>query len=353
MAAKNKNKGTKAKNPQVKADSEPVDVDMDVKIETKDSKDVVASREKAKGKKSSGFMNYVRKSDPIILTCCVVLILAFAVVIGAYVNANFISPESDDRVVANGDKVEVEYVGSYFAFYDEEGAVIFDTNVKSAATNSEYAKSPTFKGGKYDPLVFTVGGSDVLKMFGDAVIGKKIGESVEVAIPADKGYGTADVKDFNTTVTISMANSMTLAEFNEFVDKSYDSDDLKGETVSTPFGLSVYAVYDEITGLVNYQYFNVEKTTEAKELTCDADVKFTIDYEKGETTFKVNYEFSENNGMFLAIDNNGFIFVTQDGDGYKYKVGSEDNANQEEQKGETLYFYIKVVGFVEETAETE
>ncbi|MBQ2763063.1 MAG: FKBP-type peptidyl-prolyl cis-trans isomerase, partial [Candidatus Methanomethylophilaceae archaeon] len=299
MAAKNKNKGTKAKNPQVKADSEPVDVDMDVKIETKDSKDVVASREKAKGKESSGFMNYVRKSDPIILTCCVVLILAFAVVIGAYVNANFISPESDDRVVANGDKVEVEYVGSYFAFYDEEGAVIFDTNVKSAATNSEYAKSPTFKGGKYDPLVFTVGGSDVLKMFGDAVIGKKIGESVEVAIPADKGYGTADVKDFNTTVTISMANSMTLAEFNEFVDKSYDSDDLKGETVSTPFGLSVYAVYDEITGLVNYQYFNVEKTTEAKELTCDADVKFTIT-EVGTSSFTVKYEFSENNGMFLA-----------------------------------------------------
>ncbi len=352
MAAKNKNKGTKAKNPQVKADSEPIDVDMDVKIETKDSKNVVASREKAKGKESSGFMNYVRKSDPIILTCCVVLILAFAVVIGAYVNANFISPESDDRVVANGDKVEVEYVGSYFAFYDEEGAVIFDTNVKSAATNSEYAKSPTFKGGKYDPLVFTVGGSDVLKMFGDAVIGKKIGESVEVAIPADKGYGTADVKDFNTTVTISMANSMTLTDFNEFVDKSYDSDDLKGKTVSTPFGLSVYAVYDEITGLVNYQYFNVEKTTEAKELTCDADVKFTIT-EVGTSSFTVKYEFSENNGMFLAIDNNGFIFVTQDGDGYKYKVGSEDNANQEEQKGETLYFYIKVVGFVEETAETE
>ncbi|MBQ2762220.1 MAG: hypothetical protein IJF47_00700, partial [Candidatus Methanomethylophilaceae archaeon] len=162
-------------------------------------------------------------------------------------------------------------------------------------------------------------------------------------------------KDFNTTVTISLANSMTLAEFNEFVDKSYDSDDFEGKElmVSTPFGLSAKASYNELTGLVSYQYLDPKSTTEAKELTCDADVKFTIDYKEGEPTFKVNYEFSENNGMFLAIDNNGFIFVTQDGDGYKYKVGSEDNANQEEQKGETLYFYIKVVGFVEETAETE
>ncbi len=39
------------------------------------------------------------------------------------------------------------------------------------------------------PLLFTLGGGDVLRMFDEAVAGLEVGASVDVTIPADDAYG--------------------------------------------------------------------------------------------------------------------------------------------------------------------
>lgn len=73
-----------------------------------------------------------------------------------------------EQKVKAGDVVKVNYIGRF-----EDGET-FDSSVGS------------------DPLEFTVGNSEVIKGFDDAVIGMRCGESVDVVIPPEDAYGVHD-----------------------------------------------------------------------------------------------------------------------------------------------------------------
>ena len=73
--------------------------------------------------------------------------------------------EHKDRVVAVGDQIRVNYVGRF------EGGAIFDSSEG------------------HEPLEFTVGSEQVIAGFDRAVTGLKPGESCNVVVTPEEGYG--------------------------------------------------------------------------------------------------------------------------------------------------------------------
>ncbi len=67
-----------------------------------------------------------------------------------------------------GDTVAVHYVGTL------TDGVIFDESTGR------------------DPLIFTLGGNQVIEGFEQAIIGLNVGDEVNVSIPAEKAYGDID-----------------------------------------------------------------------------------------------------------------------------------------------------------------
>ena len=160
----------------------------------------------------------VRKErDPIMMVCLVVFMLAAVSVTGAMVYDNYI--KADDTMAVNGDSVTVNFVGSYYDFYQDGHYVVFDTNIWSVTNDNNVPKSNDFTAREesaHNPLKFTVGGGTVLQMFGDAVIGHKVGDKITVKIPAGQGYNTADTNTFvnaSTPANIPATERMTLAQF--------------------------------------------------------------------------------------------------------------------------------------------
>lgn len=77
---------------------------------------------------------------------------------------------ADDKVVAKGSKVSVDYTGRF------DDGTVFDTSEGKA------------------PITFTAGNSEVIKGFDDAVIGMKKGEQKKINITPAEGYGARDEK---------------------------------------------------------------------------------------------------------------------------------------------------------------
>jgi len=150
-----------------------------------------------------------KERDPIMVVCFVVFLIASLAVIGASVYNNV---SGDDTRVVVGDTVSVDYVGSFYGFYEETNYVVFDTSRWSVADNDNVLKSNSFNlkdENLYKPLSFKVGGTTVLKMFGDSVIGYKVGDKIRVMIPSGQGYNGPDTL---TTVQSSVAYSVPLTE---------------------------------------------------------------------------------------------------------------------------------------------
>ncbi len=81
-----------------------------------------------------------------------------------------------------GKVVTVDYVWTY-----PDGQV-FDTNIESVAKeNALYTPDRT-----YAPLSFTVWGNQVIKWFGDAVNGLKVGKSRKITVEPKDWYGEYD-----------------------------------------------------------------------------------------------------------------------------------------------------------------
>jgi len=121
------------------------------------------------------------------------LILAATIVASAY-NYFLLVPSQDTLPVAqfaeSGDGVEIDYIGSF----DDER--VFDTSLWSVVTdNSTYPKAPSFgvRGGqdKYKPFDFFIG-KGAIEGFSDAVQGMRVGQSKDVRIAPEKGYGYGD-----------------------------------------------------------------------------------------------------------------------------------------------------------------
>lgn len=88
------------------------------------------------------------------------------------------------KTVEVGDVVTVSYIGRL-----EDGRV-FDTNIREVAENPVVQKTSSFKPKMvYAPFKFRVGAGEVIPGFDEGVIGMKEGETKEIIIPPEKGYG--------------------------------------------------------------------------------------------------------------------------------------------------------------------
>ena len=305
------------------------------------------AREKAKSKKQSGFVTFVKKADPIAMTCFVAIVLAFAVVLGSYIHSEYLSDDAS-AVAGQNSKVEVEYVGSYISYYDVTGAVIFDTNMADVAGNDMNIFSSNFTPkDDYSYLSFTIGGRDVLKAFGDACVGHQAGDVVRVEIPASdvsgESYGKLPrVEGQPMTVTIDENGTMSLDTFNFLCDTKYTSSDFPA-TFDTPIeGVDFTAFYDSNSGDINYAFVGVEAKDDAK-LTTGASVSISA---PAGGSFDITYK-AEGNAVLKAIipDADGNMQAA-----YFEHISGEDTMtywlsdfdSRAEMKGETMYFYIVI-----------
>ncbi|MFW5984212.1 MAG: FKBP-type peptidyl-prolyl cis-trans isomerase [Halobacteria archaeon] len=81
--------------------------------------------------------------------------------------------------VTEGDTVKVEYVGKH-----EDGDV-FDSSREDVAVEAEIAHPNR----EYEPLEFEVGAGEVVQGFDEGVVGMEEGETDEITVPPEKGYG--------------------------------------------------------------------------------------------------------------------------------------------------------------------
>lgn len=190
-----------------------------------------------------------RDRDPILTVGTVVLILAFAVVIGIYVNDHYIA-DSEASPVHVGDSVKVNYTGSYYGYHTEDGSQVFDTSLWSIADDDDKDKSFEFtlkSKSSYTPLSFTIGGTDsYLAMFKNSIVGLRSGQTAEVIIPPSQGYGELTEDNLASYQmegsTMQRMETVTLDTLKDI----YGISTINGNlfNISTPYGWDAHVKYD-------------------------------------------------------------------------------------------------------------
>ncbi len=136
---------------------------------------------------------------------------------------------SQQKTVKSGDNISVDYVGR-----TEDGKV-FDTSIESVAKQNDIYTA----GGKYQPLKFTVGKGEMIKGFDEGVIGMKVGETKNLTIPPEKGYGPIDPSKISTipiiqsipaTTTIPKVTEIPADQFKSI----FGSNHTVGDNVNVP-----------------------------------------------------------------------------------------------------------------------
>jgi len=156
--------------------------------------------------------------DPIMMVCFVVFILTVCAISGATIYNNYV--KADNTAASMGSTVSVDYTGAFYNYSGESNAVVFDTSQWSVANDSNILKSNDFTlrtQSSYTPLSFTVGGTTVLTGFGNAVVGHKVGDTIQVMIPAGQGYtaaSTSTTVNTATTMTMPATEVLTASQFN-------------------------------------------------------------------------------------------------------------------------------------------
>ena len=173
-----------------------------------------------------------KKRDPIFTVCFVVFILAAVSVVGVYIDEHYLT--EDTTKAAYGDKVTVNYTGTFYAYYGEENAVVFDTSYRSIGENDAIIKSNSFNKSSYSTLSFTVGGTDVLTGFGNAVVGHKVGDKIQVTVENGYPAGSEFYTESTSGLTIPRVQEMTVDQFESIYD--YDLSDGMTYLESTVYG---------------------------------------------------------------------------------------------------------------------
>ena len=123
----------------------------------------------------------------------VALIIAAIAIVGAGVAALLLTGGEEkktdpDHVIASGDRVSVNYTGSYYGYVGDQNAAVFDTSYRTIAEDGSVFKSCDFsKRSEYEPLEFVVDDGKLLKKFNDAVVGHRVGDTSGSACPPRRG----------------------------------------------------------------------------------------------------------------------------------------------------------------------
>ncbi len=173
-----------------------------------------------------------KKRDPIFTVCFVVFILAAVSVVGVYIDEHYLT--EDTTKAAYGDEVTVNYTGTFYAYYGEENAVVFDTSYRSIGENDTIIKSNSFNKSSYSTLSFEVGGTDVLAGFGNAVVGHKVGDKIQVTVENGYPAGSDFYEQSRTGLTVPVVQEMTKTQFESVYD--YDLTDGGMTYITTVYG---------------------------------------------------------------------------------------------------------------------
>ena len=93
--------------------------------------------------KMTGERTAKKDRDPIFMVCLGIFLIAAVIAVGAYINNEFVA--TGDEKASTGDKVSVNYTGTYYDEYGNEKAVVFDTSWSSVASDDDIAKSNDFR----------------------------------------------------------------------------------------------------------------------------------------------------------------------------------------------------------------
>ncbi|HYM39801.1 MAG TPA: FKBP-type peptidyl-prolyl cis-trans isomerase [Thermoplasmata archaeon] len=172
-------------------------------------------------------------SDWIILLA---LVVAVAVVLGAYYVVFTPTPPSPPKLAGLGDTVYIDYIGTF-----QNDNLVFDTSIQSvAADNASYPKAFSFSWhASYTPLQFTIGDGSVVKGFDEGVRGLAQGQTATVVVPENMGYGPADASKIHTyplVQTFPVRVTMNQSAFSSY----YNQVAVSATNVSDPiYGWSV------------------------------------------------------------------------------------------------------------------
>lgn len=288
-----------------------------------------------------------KKRDPIFSVCFVVFVVACVGVLGVYVDEHYI--QSDDTKVAYGDTVEVNYTGSYYGYYTEDGSVVFDTSLSGVDDNDGYVKSNEYSSSSFKPIDVTVGDGDYLAAFENALIGHKVGDKIELEIPVGDGYvapGDSMHNGVSTTLSVPATQTMTKEAFDDM----YPDVDLKAGSAiafTSAYGWQASAIYDVTDNSViitNMPSTGVKYDYIGNEDSAFGDVFYTVNGFDSAGNYEVVISFENTIAagdgiqMLQAIDGDGnTVYVTDvDGSTFSYKTCAE-------RCNVTLYFVIEIV----------
>ena len=127
------------------------------------------------------------------------LLLVF---VGVLSGCTIFGPE---EVVESGDLVSLDYVGKF------DNGMVFDTSLEEVAEDAAYEKSPTFNlRPDYFPFNISIGAGEVIKDFEEGVIGLKVGETKEITVEPENGYG-----EWNPENAFTVPRIFTVSIFEE------------------------------------------------------------------------------------------------------------------------------------------
>jgi FKBP-type peptidyl-prolyl cis-trans isomerase 2 len=278
--------------------------------------------------------------DPIMMICGVIFLIAAIIAVGAFINNEYLADNSD--VISNGDKVSVNYTGTFYDEFGQEKAVVFDTSFSNVANDDNIAKSNDFtKKSSYSPLSFTVGSGSMLAAFEKSVIGKKVGDVYDIELKVSEGYVGADTRG-----TLDVDDNMMEASFEmpkaEFT-SAYSDVTLK-EGVMVPFKTK-YS-WDGVATLVgNSVLVSYLPENTSYEVYSEGDTKVTYIVTSVEDNV-IHYVIQIDNPVYVSGSeiqmiklDLGFktIYITSIDNGViEYKEGKE-TTNQ------VLFFHIEIV----------
>ncbi len=281
--------------------------------------------------------------DPIFTICLVIFAIAAVIAVGAFISHEYFPDNTE--TASTGDKVTVNYIGTYYDEYGKEHAVVFDTSYANIGNDSNIAKANDFtQKSSYSPLSFTVGGTTVLKAFGDSVIGHKVGDKYNIYLSATEAYYAHETFGLLNKTGNEMAVSvvMTKTAFNSAypdVTLSTNSNVIftsdygwEANAILTDEGKSVLVTYTPTAG-ETYKVYESGNTTVNYKVTSVSNGTITYNIDIQNPT----YVDSTNIEMIKLNLGNEVIYITSiSGDEITYKEGME-RTNQ------PLYFQIEIV----------
>ena len=340
-----KNKAPKADEPKV--DDVPVEEFDDGFVEETESVETVP-KAKGRGKSDAPADSKKKKTrggfrlssiDPIILGSFMVFLIASLVVVGVTVYG-IVAGDSSDQTAEYGDKVLVDYTGSYFAYYDENGAMIFDTSMSNVGDSDDYKKSYEYTAKtSYSKYSVTIGSGGSLAAFEDALIGLKPGQEARVIIKDGYGSLTQDVDMF----TVAKSNGYSIPKV---VNLSADDYKTLFETTSVPSGLetgvkSPYGWEADVIGNTDGTVtVDFSPYVEVKEYTENGVTVNVTSITGANISFEYKTDsFDRDANMLKTVFDGKIVYVIGATETeMTYKTTAEN-------VGTTMYFYIKLVEF--------